>query len=61
MEEHLQMIKDCLSAKRRGNLTDWEERFLLDVERQLVRNSHPMTFKQQNRVSEIWEKVTAND
>ena len=60
MEEYLQMIKDCLSEKRRDSLTDWEARFLLDIERQLVRNTHPMTFKQQNRISEIWEKVTKN-
>lgn len=60
MEEYLQMIKDCLSEKRSDSLTDWEHRFLLDIERQLVRNTHPMTFKQQNRISEIWEKVTKN-
>ena len=51
-EEENQMIQDCI--RREGRLGDWERNFIDSLE---VRGE-PLTSKQHDKLTQIWERVT---
>lgn len=50
-----QMVQDCID--RESQLTDWERKFIDDVER-VLRNGGRLTPAQDEKLDEIWERVT---
>ena len=55
-DDHPVMIHDC--ELRESKLSDWESSFIDSISRQLSQNSR-LSFKQVERLDEIWERVTA--
>lgn len=54
-EEIVQMIKDCM--ERESKLTDWERGFVDSIDKQLAKG-HSLSRKQDERLTEIWERIT---
>lgn len=55
MDESLQLLEDCEARSER--CSDWELQFLDSIRRQLEEGRR-LSQKQEDRLSEIWEKVT---
>jgi hypothetical protein len=53
--EHEQMVVDC--EAREGRLSDWERKFIDDMER-ILRNGGTLTHGQGEKLEEVWERVT---
>ncbi len=51
MEEHTQMINDCID--RESRMSDWETNFIDSIS-----NYESITSKQAKVLERIWEKVT---
>lgn len=55
--ENMQLIEDC--EKRESKLSDWERNFLDDIKNKLVNDCCSLSMKQEDRLNEIWCRVTA--
>lgn len=53
--EQEQLVADCIT--RESKLTDWERQFIDEMER-LLRNSRPLTHAQNEKLNEIWDRIT---
>jgi len=49
------MIEDCLN--RESKLSDWEAGFIDTIDSQ-IRSDGSLTKKQQEKLEQIWEKIT---
>ena len=49
------MIEDCMN--RESKLSDWEAKFIDNIDSQL-RGDNSLTSKQQEKLEQIWEKIT---
>lgn len=56
MNEHEQMVKDCVD--RESRLSDWSRSFIDSIERQLSAG-RTLTTKQAETLDKIWEEATA--
>lgn len=54
-DEITQMIEDC--EKRESKLSDWERQFIDDIAARIGRGQG-LTPKQDERLTQIWERVT---
>lgn len=54
-DEYLQMIEDC--EKRERALSSWDADFLESIKARLI-DRKPLTEKQAECLSEIWERAT---
>ena len=56
IDEYLELIEDC--ENRESRMTDWERGFVSSI-RSRLENLLPLTGKQIETLSNVWERVTA--
>lgn len=54
--ELLQLVDDC--EQRESRLSDWDRKFLDSIRRQ-IEEGRTLTFKQQAKLDEIWDRATS--
>ncbi len=55
MEEHRQMVEDCMA--RESRMSEWEQEFMQSLA-ELLAAGRGLTDRQAKKLSDIWDKVT---
>ena len=56
MTEQEQMIEDC--QQRESRLSDWERKFIDDIDQRLGVGGESLSEKQADKLESIWDRVT---
>ena len=56
-DDQVQMVEDC--ENREGRLTDWERSFIDSLKSYMARGGFLST-KQEEHLTQVWEKATKN-
>lgn len=54
-DDYAQLVEDC--NNRDTKMTDWEQRFISDMDRRLQQGD-VLTERQREKIVEIWERIT---